>query len=176
MRDERGKSSEEGPSARSSFIPHPSSLIPPQSILLIGYGNTLRSDDGAGPRVAERVSAWGWPGLTAMAVHQLTPELAEPLARAELAIFVDARLADSEVEFVPLEPSRLGTVHGHTSAPRSLLGLAQAIYGRHPRAWLVTLPAVDITLGERLSATAERGVEAALVGIRALIGRERPLG
>ncbi len=59
---------------------------------MIGYGNTLRSDDGVGPRVAMAVASWGWPGLKAIAVHQLTPELAEPLAAAELAIFVDARL------------------------------------------------------------------------------------
>jgi hydrogenase maturation protease len=154
-------------------------VSPPEdgTILVIGYGNTLRADDGAGPRVAARASAWGWPGLTAMAVHQLTPELAEPLARAELAIFVDARLADGdeEVAYVPLEPSGSGSIHGHTSDPRSLLGLAEAVYGRHPRAWLVTLPAVDVALGARLSCAAERGVETALVGIAVLIEREHPV-
>jgi hydrogenase maturation protease len=148
----------------------------PGTIFVIGYGNTLRADDGAGPRVAARVSAWGWPGLTAIAVHLLAPELAEPLAAAELAIFVDARLADagSGVEIVALEPSGSGGMPGHTSDPRSLLALAQALYGRHPRAWLVTLPAADLAMGERLSPGAERGVEAALAGIAALIERERP--
>jgi hydrogenase maturation protease len=182
MKDERGTGlgSGEGPSSASSFILHPSSLIPsePGTILVIGYGNPLRSDDGAGPRAAARASAWGWSGLTAMAVHQLTPELAEPLARAELAIFVDARLAhgDEEVEILPLEPSRVGAIiNCHMSDPRSLLALAQDVYERHPRAWLVTLPAVDVALGERLSATAEHGVEAALAGIAALIERECPV-
>jgi hydrogenase maturation protease len=153
-------------------------LLPPGgTILVIGYGNTLRADDGAGPCVAARASAWGWPGLTAIAVHQLTPELAEPLAAAELAIFLDARLADAseEVEIIPLEPAGSGGMDGHTSDPRSLLALAQAVYGRHPRAWLVTLPAADLALGERLSSTAERGVEAALAGIAALIERECPV-
>ena len=149
----------------------------PGGLLVIGYGNTLRADDGAGPRVAARVSAWCLPGLTAIGVHQLTPELAEPLADAELAIFVDARLADAGagVEIVPLEPSRSGGMNGHTSDPRSLLALAQAISGRHPRAWLVTLPAADLAMGERLSPGAERGVEDALAGIAALIERERRL-
>ena len=146
------------------------------TIFVIGYGNTLRADDGAGPRVAARVSAWGRPGLTAIAVHQLTPELAESLADAGLAIFVDARLADegAGVKIVALEPSGSGGMPGHTSDPRSLLALAQALYGRHPRAWLITVPAADVTLGERLSPGAERGVEDALAGIAALIEREGP--
>jgi len=31
--------------------------------LIIGYGNTLRGDDGAGPRVAEAVAGWGLPNV-----------------------------------------------------------------------------------------------------------------
>jgi Ni,Fe-hydrogenase maturation factor len=59
-------------------------------ILIIGYGNTLRGDDGAGQRVAEMVSEWGLDEVRSLSVHQLTPELAEPISTAKLAIFVDA--------------------------------------------------------------------------------------
>jgi hydrogenase maturation protease len=140
-------------------------------ILVIGYGNTLRSDDGVGPRVAFAANGWAVPGLTSIAAHQLTPELAEPLAAAELAIFVDARLAEGgeEVEILPLESSRSGGMTGHASDPRFLLALAQALYGRHPRTWLVTVPVADLSLGERISPAAERGVAAALERIAELI-------
>ena len=124
--------------------------------LVIGYGNSLRSDDGAGPRVAAAVASWDVPGLVAVAVHQLTPELAERLAFADLAIFVDARLASGaeSVEVYPLEtPAEVG-IHGHVCDPRSLLALARAIYGRSPRCWLVTVPSTDFSLGEGLSKTA----------------------
>jgi Ni,Fe-hydrogenase maturation factor len=60
---------------------------------VIGYGNTLRTDDGVGPYVATAVASWGLPGVVSVGVHQLTPELSELLASAELAVFVDARLA-----------------------------------------------------------------------------------
>jgi Ni,Fe-hydrogenase maturation factor len=112
--------------------------------------------------------------LTSIAVHQLTPELAEPLSGAELAIFVDARIAgDSDaVEVMPLELSESGGTMTHASDPRSLLALARAIYGRHPRGWLVTLPVADLSLGESLSPVAERGMEAALVRIAELIETE----
>jgi hydrogenase maturation protease len=66
---------------------------PCATTLVIGFGNTLRSDDGVGPRVASVVAGWGLPGVVAIAVHQLGPELAEPLAEAGRAFFVDARLA-----------------------------------------------------------------------------------
>jgi hydrogenase maturation protease len=44
-------------------------------LLVIGYGNELRSDDGVGPRVARAVAEWRLPGVEAIAVHQLTLEL-----------------------------------------------------------------------------------------------------
>jgi hydrogenase maturation protease len=140
-------------------------------VLVIGYGNMLRADDGVGPRVAMAAASWEWPGLTAMAVPQLTPELAEPLAAAELAIFVDARLAGGEgaVEVLPLAPSGSPGRLGHASDPRSLLALSREIYGRSPRSWLVTVPTADLSLGEGLSLIAERGAEEALKRIAALI-------
>src|SRR5262249_44837271 len=107
-------------------------------VLVIGYGNTLRAVDGLGPRVAMAAASWEFPGLMAIAVPQLPPELAEPLAAAELAIFVDARLPSGEasVEILPLVPSGARGTLGHASDPRALLALARAIYGRAPRSWL----------------------------------------
>src|SRR5690242_2835552 len=72
---------------RSSFVHRPWSFV------VIGYGNDIRGDDAAGPLAARAVAAWGAPGVRALAAHQLTPELAEALAAAELAIFVDAGVA-----------------------------------------------------------------------------------
>ena len=66
------------------------------NFLVIGYGNTLRSDDGAGQRVAEKIGQWELPGVGALAVHQLTPELAENIAQADAVIFVDAVATNSE--------------------------------------------------------------------------------
>jgi Ni,Fe-hydrogenase maturation factor len=112
--------------------------------------------------------------LTAIAVSQLTPELAEPLATAALAFFVDARLADEDatVEIQSLEHrNSLGTL-GHATDPQALLGLVRALSGRSPRSWLVTVPAADFTLGEGLSAIAKRGADEALKQIAALIEAE----
>ena len=60
--------------------------------LVIGYGNELRGDDAAGPRVAAAVEQWQLPGVRVLILHQLTPELADPIASSGLVIFVDAAL------------------------------------------------------------------------------------
>ena len=144
------------------------------SILVIGYGNTLRGDDAVGQHLARAVSSWNVPGLTALAAHQLTSDLADSLSSTKLAIFVDARLAaDGDfVELHRLEPVPFEGLAAHGSNPRALLSLALAVYGRHAPAWLVSVPGVDFSLREELSATAARSAEIALARIAALIGLE----
>lgn len=139
--------------------------------IIVGYGNPLRGDDGIGPRVAEAVAEWRLPDVRAVAVHQLTPELAEPLAAADRAIFVDARVdhLGEATRVQLLEPAGAATAIGHTGDPRSLLALAQAAFGRHPHAWSITVPATNLTLGEGLSPTAARGIDAALRQIALLL-------
>jgi len=140
--------------------------------LVIGFGNTLQGDDGVGPHVADVVASWGLPGLRSLAVPQLTPELAEPLAAAELVIFVDAQLAGrgEALEVRSLEPSESCGALGHASDPGFLLGLCLAVYGCQPEAWLITIPAADFSLGEGFSPIAKRGVQAALARICPLLG------
>lgn len=142
------------------------------SVAVIGYGNELRSDDAIGPQVARAVEGWGVPSVHSLAVHQLTPELAETLAETDMAIFVDACAdpAEKGVRVVPLEPAGAGaSIGGHTSDPRTLLALAGLLYGRAPQAWLVTVPGVNFDLGEALSPVAENGMADALEEIDYLI-------
>jgi hydrogenase maturation protease len=136
-------------------------------LLVIGYGNELRRDDGVGPRAARAVAAWQLPGVAGVAAHQLTPEVAELIGEAEGVVFVDAGPHDA-VRTRPIVPSWAAQVLGHTGEPRELLALAEALYGRRPEAWLITLPAPELGFGEGLSATAEHGLTEALRQIRTL--------
>jgi hydrogenase maturation protease len=142
-------------------------------ILVIGYGNELRRDDGAGPRIARAVAAWGLPGVRAVAVHQLTADLAEAAAGAEQVFFVDAAFdGEGEVRMRPVSPASERPSLGHTSSPCELLALAESLYGRRPRAWLVTVPAADLAFGEDLSPRAMQGLEEALRHIRRHVAPE----
>jgi hydrogenase maturation protease len=147
-------------------------------LLVIGYGNTLRRDDGVGPRVASKVEALRLPGVLTMACPQLTPELADPLAHAESVVFVDACIdRRGPVRLQRLDPSGSSQILAHAADPRVLLALARDAFGHAPRAWMLTIPARELGFGETLSRTASLGLRNAVRAVRALhcrLGRRRP--
>lgn len=134
-----------------------------ESMLVIGYGNLLRSDDGAGCRVADIVASWELPYMRSLSVHQLTPELAEPIAQSDLVIFVDACVRNNG-----LPDHDLNAGIGHLSDPRSLLLLAQQVYGKTPVAYALLLPAVNWEFGEQISDITAKGIEQAVDFLRTL--------
>jgi hydrogenase maturation protease len=120
--------------------------------LVIGYGNTLRGDDGVGPRVAEAVGQLRLPGVRTLICPLLTPELAEPISRAEKVIFVDAAVdAPNAVQWRRLEPNETSQLMAHAADPRTLLALARDVFGHAPAAWWLTIPAVDLGFREDFS-------------------------
>lgn len=142
-------------------------------VLVIGYGNELRSDDGAGPATARAVDELGLPGVRALALPQLTPDLACEIAEARAVIFVDARPAEGPcaVEVLALVPSAPRPVGSHASDPQALLALAHALYGRCPPAWLVAVPGAQFDLGTELSPVTQAAVAEAVQHIQALCRR-----
>ncbi len=141
----------------------------PAGLLVIGYGNTLRSDDGVGPRVADAVTALALPGVRALNCPLLTPELADPVSQARVAVFVDAAVdAPREVQLRKLAPADTSQIMAHAASPATLLALARDVFGHAPDAWLLTIPAENIGIGEELSAFTRRGLETALEEIKRL--------
>jgi len=139
-------------------------------LLVIGYGNTLRQDDGVGPRVAEQVEELGLPGVRTLVAAQLSPEHAEPVSLARGVVFVDAASnASSGMEMRPLVPAGSSQVTTHAAEPATLLALARDLFGRAPKAWLVTIRAERLGFGEEFSPQARLGVEAAVGEIAALV-------
>jgi hydrogenase maturation protease len=124
-------------------------------VLIIGYGNPLRGDDGIGWHAADRLAhALPYPEVSVQTSHQLTPEMAESVSRAGLVIFVDADCgrAAGEVACRPVEPK--GTPGGpfsHQLTPETLLALARSLYGSCPKALLLSVGAASFEYGETLS-------------------------
>jgi hydrogenase maturation protease len=140
-------------------------------LLIIGYGNPLRSDDGVGPKVAETVAKWELPGVRSMVCHQLTPELVVPIAAARQVIFVDAVKDCSSVQSHEVEPARFSQVMTHAMDPAGLLQLTKALYERCPPGLCLTIPAEDFSIGETLSSLCNTGMRIALRRIRLLAMR-----
>ena len=141
----------------------------PAGFLVIGYGNTLRGDDGVGPRVAEAIEKLNLPGVRTLVCQQLSPEYADPVSRAHTVVFVDAAVdAPREVQLRKLEPGESSQLMAHAADPRTMLALARDVFGHTPQAWWLTIPAVNLGFGEDLSIEAERGFGDALQELRAL--------
>jgi hydrogenase maturation protease len=146
----------------------------PIRLLIIGYGNTLRRDDGVGPKVAEAVAALGLAGVRTLACPLLTPELAEAISEAWVVIFVDAAVdAPREVQFRKLAPADSSQVMAHAASPATLLALARDVFGHVPVAWLITVPVDDLGIGDEFSPLAQRGFERAVQEIRKCAAERR---
>jgi hydrogenase maturation protease len=149
--------------------------------VVIGYGNPLRGDDGVGQWVAQAVAAWELSDVAVYTVQQLTPELALPLATAQVAIFIDAHqeaagqagLASETVAIRPVAPVGSATSLGHTSDPGTLLALVALVSGSYPRSWWITVPALSFAYGEVLSPIAQHGAGTALMQAALLIAQAR---
>lgn len=141
--------------------------------LVIGYGNSLRGDDGAGQRVAEQVENWHLDNVRSLALHQLTPELAADIAEAGTVIFVDVLSPTEEpitqIQLVPIQAQDTPTNWAHFQDPRSLLTLTQRVYGTVPPSWWILIPAVDFEFGEQFSAVTQQGITDALIQIKNLL-------
>ena len=132
-------------------------------LLVIGYGNTLRRDDGVGPKVADAVAALGVPGVTSLPCALLTPELAQPVANARVVIFVDAAVdAPREVQLRALAPAESSQLMAHAASPATVLALARDVFGSAPEAWWLTIPVEDLTFGEEFSPLAQCGFSQAV--------------
>ncbi len=131
--------------------------------LLIGVGNTVRGDDGAGIHAAEKARA-RFPHLDVLAVHGLSPELAETVSGYDLVIIVDASLVTDTLRASEIVPSTAGErIQSHEMSPAGILGLAATLYNHTPsRAVLLEIPAVSCAFSEELSALTAGQVEACL--------------
>ena len=124
-------------------------------IFVIGYGNELRGDDGAGRQAARRLREHG---IEALETHQLAPELAEQIRSARAVFFLDAgaNLAPGEVAINPVNDGK--SAMDHYATPGALLRLAREAYGARPDAWLVSLGGASFDVGGALSDAAWRAI------------------
>jgi len=130
--------------------------------LLICYGNPLRGDDAVGWRVAERLQQRVTDSaVQILTVHQLTPELMEPISRARKTIFVDA-CAGGEPGAIrqrPIEAARPGAPFTHHATPAGLIQGALDLYGHAPEALMFTVSGECFEFGAALSPAVHDAVE-----------------
>jgi hydrogenase maturation protease len=127
----------------------------PLEALIIGYGNVLRTDDGAGPAIVARlaIALAGNPLCKCIAPQQLAPEHAEELFHARRTLFIDAStaIAAGKIRIVRLAPAGFAQSLTHHVAPQSLLWICQQLFNQIPQAWSIEIGAKNLSVGQNLS-------------------------
>ena len=141
-------------------------------VLVIGFGNPGRGDDGLGPALAERIAAARLPGVEVEIDYQLVVEHAAMVAGVGTVYFLDATVDATLEPFVVrrIQPEPGLDFTSHVLAPGRVLALAAELYGARPEAWLVSIPGEDFELDERLSRPARDRLEAAFEHLVGRIG------
>ncbi len=167
--------------------PNEGSGAPSRHVLVIGFGNMLRRDDGVGARAAELLASdprLAGEDVEVRGAHQLLPEMSLDIAAATLAIFVDAdmRGLPGSIEIHHLEAdaprsdadtrAEPGASSHHVGAGE-LVALAAELGGHRPEAVAIGIGIADIELGEGLSPAVEAALPRVADIVADLVSKHR---
>ena len=142
-------------------------------VLIIAYGNPLRSDDGIAWRAADELKRKaGSAAAEIICVHQLMPELAEQVSHAENVIFLDASCKGEPgtITCQPVSAQSTDAQFWHQLTPDSLLALSAQLFGTAPRAFSASFSGESFDHGDTLSQTAIVGLPLLVARVSELVG------
>ena len=159
--------------------------------LIVGVGNTLRHDDGAGIWLAEaaaRALAEQGKAVELRLLQQLLPEMAEEICelKAQTVLIADCSVGsyaeragwvrrlqpaenDGPERQLSEDSAAIVGIGSHGLGAAALIELARCLYGFEGEAWLATVPGVDFDHGEGLSPTTRQAIDHLVPAILGLI-------
>ena len=140
-------------------------------VLLIGYGNPGRRDDGLGPALADAVEELRIPFLTVDSNYQLCVEDAEAVAHHDVVIFADADTSGPEpFSFKPVIPKPTLGFSSHSLDPPALLAMSRELFGANTEAYLLGIRGYEFDeFNESLTEKAEHNMAIALNFLQSLL-------
>ena len=127
-------------------------------ILIIGYGNQNRRDDGVGWFILEQLAALNLPGVVLETSHQLEIEASETISRFDAVIFVDAAIPEAleAIQRTIVTPNFQSHAVAHYLTPADVLSLCKTLYGQEPKAVLFSIRGRDFNFGTTLTPEVEQ--------------------
>jgi len=145
-------------------------------ILILAYGNPLRSDDGVAWRIANQLRLT-LPDVEIQSFHQLGPELAEAVTHFERVLFLDAAspregVKPGQIRIEPVLPDATAgdaSRFSHVVTPNTVVTLAATLYGVDVQAQLVTITGENFEHGESLSSPVTAALPALVAEIERIV-------
>lgn len=133
-------------------------------VLVIGYGNPGRRDDGLGPTFAARLQELNLEDVTVDSDYQLNVEDAHDVAAHDAVVFVDAWMEGNvPFQLTRIEPKPAIAFSSHSVEPPALLALAHDLFGSKAPGYALAIRGYEFgEFGEGLSMPAAMNLEAAL--------------
>ncbi len=141
-----------------------------KKLLIVGYGNPDRGDDGVAWHILKELLKEHNPDLDAEELLsgditsldgnadtwfnlQLLPEISELLSNYEKAVFLDAHTAEIEadVNLEIIKPVYLNSPFTHHVTPSTCLSLAESISGYAPESWLLSIRGYEFQFKRELT-------------------------
>lgn len=143
-------------------------MIENKKILIYGYGNPGRQDDGLGNFFVEEMKTWSeinkFTNFEFDSNYQLNIEEAELMTHYDLVIFADASIEETFDDFL------LSKVNGqhelsftsHAASPAYIYLLAEQLFGKAPETFLLHIKGYEFEFLGKLTSKAEENLKKAL--------------
>ncbi len=145
-----------------------------KKILVVGYGNSLRHDDGVGIYVADLISREHLPGVVVETAHQLDPVLIEKCAAYDCVILIDCAFGGPDVLIHDLSEEECRTASSTHHLDAVLLKkIAERLNPWHPDFYLVSVRGENFEFGEAISEAVRVRAREAFGHVMELIEEEK---
>ncbi len=143
-------------------------------ILIYGYGNPGRQDDGLGVMLANEIEEWARENSLS-AIHfdtnyQLNIEDAAGISEYDLVVFADASGADvTDFLFEELKPTAAVEFTMHAVAPGFILHLCRQVFEKQPEAYLIHIKGYEWEFMANVTAGAKKNLGSAVTYLKDFI-------
>lgn len=146
----------------------------PLKILIYGYGNPGRQDDGLGIELVEEIDRWRTETVLDHVFtdsnYQLNLEDAAGIAGYDVVIFVDASREEiRDFCLDPLIPSDKTEFSMHAVSPAFILHLAKSVFHQEPEAYLMHIRGYEWEFMEGMTDRAKANLARAVTFIKEFI-------
>jgi len=134
-----------------------------KKILLVGFGNPFRRDDGLGIKLLDLID----DKVEKLKVQELTFDMAEIFKDYDIVIFIDASIEGDEISLKKITEEKTFSPLTHHTSCEELLSWTRTLYNKNPEFYLLSIRGYDFDFGEEIS---ERALENLKKGLEFIKG------
>ena len=137
-----------------------------KKVFVVGVGNLLRSDDGVGPLIAEKIAKKNIAGVSVITSQLLNIELLEDAIGYERILIIDAGAVGSGVVLKKIECHGVAAqASSHHLSPEFLLAMAQELYEINLNLYVCCVRGQNFDVGNILSASVKELIPQAMARV-----------